>query len=45
MRFRTRMRSRRHAVKEMKIVVGILIILTTLAFWLILFKGGGAGYG
>lgn len=39
------MRSRRHEVKEMKITVGILIILTTLAFWLILFKGGGTGYG
>lgn len=45
MRFRTRMRSRRYVVKEMKIAVGILIILTTLAFWLILFKGGGVGYG
>lgn len=32
-------------MKEMKIAVGILIVLTTLAFWLILFKGGGAGYG
>lgn len=32
-------------MKEMKIAVGILIILTTLAFWLILFKGGGVGYG
>lgn len=39
------MRSRRNVVKEMKIAVGILIILTTLAFWLILFKGGGTGYG
>ena len=38
------MRSRRCVVKKMKIAVGILIILT-LAFWLILFKGGGAGYG
>ena len=38
------MRSRRYEVKEMKIAGGILIILT-LAFWLILFKGGGAGYG
>lgn len=39
------MRSRRCVVKEMKIAVGILIILTTLAFWMILFKGGGTGYG
>lgn len=31
-------------MKRMKITVGILIVLTTLAFWLILFKGGGAGY-
>ena len=31
-------------MKEMKITIGILIVLT-LAFWLILFKGGGAGYG
>ena len=38
------MRNRRYVVKEMKIAVGILIVLTTLAFWLILFKGGGAGY-
>ena len=29
----------------MKIAVGILIVLTTLALWLIPFKGGGAGYG
>ena len=39
------MRIRRHEVKEMKIAVGIMIILTTLAFWMILFKGGGVGYG
>lgn len=39
------MRSRRCVVKDMKIAVGILIILTTLAFWMILFKGGGTGYG
>lgn len=39
------MRSRRHEVKEMKIAIVILIVLTTLAFWLILFKGGGTGYG
>lgn len=39
------MRSRRHEVKEMKIAVGILIILTTLAFWLLMIKGGGVGYG
>ena len=39
------MRSRRHEVKEMKIAVVILIVLTTLAFWLILFKGGESGYG
>ena len=39
------MRSRRHAVKEMKIAVVILIILTTLAFWMAMIKGGGVGYG
>ena len=39
------MLSRRHEVKEMKIAVGILIILTTLAFWLLMIKGGGVGYG
>ena len=38
------MRSRRHDVKEMKIAVGILIVLT-LAFWLAMFNGGGVGYG
>ena len=31
-------------MKEMKITIGILIVLT-LAFWLILFKGGGVGDG
>ena len=38
------MHRRKREVKEMKIAVGILIVLTTLVFWLILFKGGGAGY-
>lgn len=38
------MRSRRHEVKEMKIAMGILIVLT-LAFWLAMIKGGGVGYG
>lgn len=31
-------------MKRMKITVGILIVLT-LAFWLLMIKGGGVGYG
>ena len=31
-------------MKEMKITIGILIVLT-LAFWLFMIKGGGIGYG
>lgn len=31
-------------MKEMKITIGILIVLT-LAFWLAMIKGGGVGYG
>ena len=31
-------------MKEMKITIGILIVLA-LAFWLAMFKGGGVGYG
>ena len=38
------MRSRRYAVKEMKITIGILIVLT-LAFWMMMIKGGGVWYG
>ena len=38
------MRSKELTVKEMKITIGILIVLT-LAFWLAMFKGGGVGYG
>lgn len=31
-------------MKEMKIAIGILIVLT-LAFWMAMIKGGGVGYG
>ena len=31
-------------MKEMKITIGILIVLT-LAFWLLMIKGGSVGYG
>lgn len=31
-------------MKEMKITIGILIVLT-LAFWMAMIKGGGVGYG